>query len=263
MDYWTLPAGDVDIYSGLTAVVMKKELSLQDCFDAEPSRIRLNKVRTLVWAFIIGFCLFVAAGVTMLYFYGIDPARKGSIALLVFGVISCVLTVGLFVGAIVTAVKMTDVMDGDSVCKERILQEAAMRTKEYRAMLSDEVSEPEQLIEVDGFYFNDIDTPCLQRTIDGTPLCSNYQVSQIYVNGGCLYYATQLFSLIGEEKHTMRGCVPFDKITAIELIKANGIDLFCPQLKIAFGDRCMLFAVDPCEARIKIDDLHDFILGQQ
>lgn len=247
----------------MTAVDMRDILSLQDCFDAEPSRKKLAKVRTLVWAFVIGFCLFLAAGVTMLYLYGVCPSCRGSIALLACGIISCVLTAGLFVAAIVTGVKLTDVMDGDSGCKERILHEASVRAEAYRVMLSGEVSSPEQLIVAEGFYFNDIDTPCLQRTIDGMPLCSNYQVSQIYVNEGCLYYATQLFSLLNDEKHTMRGCVPFDKITAIELIKANGIDLFCPQLKIAFGDRCMLFAVDPCEARIKVDNLHDFIFAQQ
>ena len=71
------------------------------------------------------------------------------------------------------------------------------------------------------------------------------------------------FGLKDNQEHTMCGSIPYGRITTIEIIKPNGIDLFCPQLKIAFANRCLLFAIDASDNRVKVDNLRHLILAEE
>ena len=251
-----------DLLRGDPLCYMKKKLSLQECFDSTSTVHRLNRAKVGLGSTIAGFIVFLALAITLFSLFGYQKLSAPT-AGLVFAVVSAVMAVLSMGGIIFCFATFTNVLDHASLCAGLIQDEAAKKARVYHDQIFRDNDIKEPYIVAQGYYFNDIDHPFLQRKIDNTDYSSNYQVSVIYVENECLCYASKSFGLMDNQEHTMCGSIPFGRITTVEIIKPNGIDLFCSQLKIAFANRCLLFAIEASDNRVKVENLREIIFAEQ
>ena len=256
-----IPYGQADDV-GQPLCYMKKGISLKECFDASSTAKRLARARCGLGATIGGLIAFLALAITLYCLYAYDKLPHPTVGL-VFGVIATALAFLSLAGVIVCAVISANVLDHASQCASIIEAEAAKKAETYREQIFRDNDIKEPYIVAEGYYFNDIDQSFLQRRIDSTDYSSNYQVSVVYTENKCLCYAAKAFGLMDNQEHTMCGSIPYGRITTIEIIKPNGIDLFCSQLKIAFANRCLLFPIDASDNRVKVENLRNLVLAEE
>ena len=241
---------------------MKKGISLTECFDATSTSRRSTRAKWGLGSTIAGSVVFAAIAITLYCLYAYQRLSSPQ-AGLAFAVIMTAAFVTALIGIVICSIIYTNVLDHASKCADIIAKEAAKKARVYKEHIFCDNDIKEPYIIAQGYYFNDIDRAFVQRRIDDVDYSSNYQVSVIYTDNQCLCYAAKSFGLLDNQEHTMCGSIPFGRITTIEIIKPNGIDLFCSQLKIAFANRCLLFAIDASDNRVKVDNLRHLILAEE
>ena len=246
---------------GLTATAMTKNYSIRECFDDSTSRALVARNRLILSIFSLSLILCLGLTACFATLHGLEIINpEPSLAL---AVVFAILSVACIFGLIFAGINFTKLLDTISDRAEQIQQEAAYRSDAYRSKLVSKAEGAVHSIMPEGFYFSDISSPFLQRRIDGVDYSSNYQVALIYLTEDSLHYVSSVFSLVDNERRSMNGVVPFRKITAFEIIKANNIDLFRPQLKLAFGERCMLFTIDSAAHRINVETMREVIFAHK
>ena len=241
---------------------MKKGISLAECFDATSTAKRLARARCGLGSTISGLIVFLGLAIALYCLYAYDHLSHPTVGL-VFGVIATLVAILSLAGVIFCSIVYTNVLDHASQCASIIEAEASKKARSYREQIFRDNDIKEPYIIAEGYYFNDIDRAFVQRQIDNVDYSTNYQVSVIYTENKCLCYAAKAFGLTDNQEHTMCGSIPYGRITTIEIIKPNGIDLFCPQLKIAFANRCLLFPIDASDNRVKVENLRNLVLAEE
>jgi hypothetical protein len=220
---------------------MRRNFSIVECFDATAAKAYLKRSRLEFIIWVVSFAVFTAIAVSLFSVYALQSVANSSV-FLAFAIAFAIVDLGGLIGSIFSYIRYRKAMLTVIDSGEYIREFAATRAESALAELMQDVGEV--VFCANGFYFGDIDTPYQLRVINGNNFSSNYQTSIVYYDGNYLVYKSALFSLIGQEQRVLHGSVPFDKITSVGIIKANGIDLFCSQLKVVFGSQCMLFALD-------------------
>ena len=217
-------------------------MSIVECFDAAAAKAYLKRSRIEFILWIVSFAVFTATAVSLFAIYGAHSTASSAKVLLVLAISFALVDIGGLAGSVSSGLRYVraerTVVDSGQYVRDVATTRAATAYDE----LSREVKEV--LFRAEGFYFGDIDTPYLMRTIGSNRYSSNYQTSLLYVDGSYLAYRSAIFSLTSQEERVLNGSIPFDLISSIVIIKPNGIDLFCPHLKVVFGSQCMLFALD-------------------
>lgn len=216
--------------------------SLLYCFDTQGYKVTLRRASLLLAIGFIALGLGLAGTITFFALFGVGILS--SAVGISCGASFAILFVASIIGCIVLSAKYLDVKDQASIAGATIAEAAASAVTPTAESFSAMRKACELSVFCHGFYFADISTAFLQRKIDGVEYSSNYQVSLLQFTEDSLEYVTTMTSLIGAEKNTRSGKVALSEITAFELLKPNGIDLFRPHLKLVFGNICVLFVAD-------------------
>lgn len=224
------------------AKIMSRNLSIIECFDAAAAKAYLKRSRIELIIWVVSFAVLTAIAVSLFAIYGANTSAESGTLFLSLAVAFILVDMGGLTGSVISGVRYRQAERTVIDSGEYIRQVASVRAENAYAELAKDVKE--ELFRAEGFYFGDIDTPYQLRRINDYCFSSNYQISVVYADGNYLAYKSAVFSLIGQEERVQNGSIPFNLITAIVVIKPNGIDLFCPHLKVVFGSQCMLFALD-------------------
>lgn len=239
---------------------MSRNLSIVECFDAAAAKAYLKRSRIEFIIWVVSFAVLTALAVSLFAVYGVKTSSRT--LFLALALTFAAVDVGGIVGASMSGVRYSQAKRTVLDSAEYIREVASLRASAAYDELSKDAKEV--IFRAEGFYFNDIDTPYQMRVINGNSFSSNYQISLVYADGNYLVYRSAVFSLTGQEERVLNGSIPFDKITNIGIIKANGIDLFCSQLKIVFGSQCMLFALNSASDYLKdLDALQNLVFREE
>ena len=237
---------------------MSRNLSIIECFDAAAAKAYLKRSRIEFIVWIVSFAVLTAVAVSLFAVYGADTTASSRTVFLALAIAFILVDIGGLAGSIISGLRYRQAERTVIDSGEYIREVASVRAGTAYDELAKDVKEV--LFRAEGFYFGDIDTPYQMRKINDNCFSSNYQISVVYADGRYLAYRSAVFSLIGQEERVQNGSIPFDLISSIVVIKPNGIDLFCPHLKVVFGSQCMLFALDPeCDYGGAVSALHDKI----
>lgn len=221
---------------------MSRNLSIVECFDAAAAKqyLKRSRIEFIIW--IVSFAVLTAIAASLFAVYAVKAAESSTV-FLALALVFLAVDLGGLAGSIVSIYRYIVAQRTVKDSATYIRDVACMRGEAALSQLGCDIKDV--IFTAGGFYFGDIDTPFVMRRINDNCFSSNYQASVVYVDGNSICYKSALFSLIGQEERILNGTIPFDKVTSISIIKANGIDLFCSQLKVVFGSKCMLFALDP------------------
>jgi len=213
-----------------------------ECFDAVAAKAYLKRSRVEFIIWLVAFATFTATAVSLFAIYGSNPSADRTLFLwLALSFIA--VDMGGLAGSVFSILRYVKA-ERAIIDSGAYIREVSSRRAEVVA-LQLQMDADNVVFEAQGYYFSDIDTPFQMRAIGENIYSSNYQVSVITKDSNHLNYKSVVFSLLGQEERVFHGSIPLDRISSIGVIKANGIDLFCSQLKIVFGSQCMLFALDP------------------
>ena len=242
------------------ATKMKKNLSIVECFDADAAKAYLKRSRIEFIMWVVSFVLLTAIAISLFSIYGVRVVAANRTVLLVFAIAFTLVDLCGLVGSIMAICRYKEV--------KRTVEDSAAYIKQVALLRADAVyAELERegnlsVFRSHGFYFSDIDTPYQMRVIHQENFSSNYQAAVMVLEGKNLHYKSAVFSLLNAEERVDDGVIPFERISSISVIKANGIDLFCSQLKIVFGSQCMLFALDSPETYVEaVENLHNVVFS--
>ena len=217
-------------------------MSIIECFDAAAAKAYLKRSRIEFIIWVVSFAVITAIAVSLFAVYGVNTSASSGTVFLALAVAFILVDIGGLAGSIISGLRYRQAERTVIDSGEYIREVASVRAGTAYEELAKDVKDV--LFRAEGFYFGDIDTPYQMRRINDNCFSSNYQISVVYADGKYLAYKSAVFSLIGQEERVLNGSIPLEMITAIVILKPNGIDLFCPHLKVVFGSQCMLFALD-------------------